>query len=128
MPDAECRPAGDASPTAALNARCATGRRSSIRARTQTQVAANNAAAANATAPAAATRGAAALRADLHACHTTGAAGAPKVGDKAAWAPRIAQGIDALTANAIKGKGAMPPQRRLDRERSRDQGASSPTW
>jgi cytochrome c5 len=43
-------------------------------------------------------------------CHGTGVAGAPKVGDKAAWAPRLAQGIDGLTANAIKGKGAMPPR------------------
>jgi cytochrome c5 len=44
------------------------------------------------------------------ACHTAGVAGAPKLGDKAAWAPRITQGIDALTASAIKGKGAMPPK------------------
>jgi len=44
------------------------------------------------------------------ACHAAGIAGAPKVGDKAAWAPRIAQGIDGLTASAIKGKGAMPPK------------------
>jgi cytochrome c5 len=44
------------------------------------------------------------------ACHSTGAAGAPKVGDRSVWAPRIAQGIDALTASAIKGKGAMPPR------------------
>jgi cytochrome c5 len=43
-------------------------------------------------------------------CHGTGVAGAPKLGDKAAWAPRAAQGIDALVANAIKGKGAMPPK------------------
>lgn len=43
-------------------------------------------------------------------CHAAGVAGAPKSGDKAAWAPRIAQGIDALTASAIKGKGAMPPK------------------
>src|SRR5262249_55335031 len=42
------------------------------------------------------------------ACHATGAAGAPKFGDKAAWAPRIKTGIDALHASAIKGKGAMP--------------------
>ena len=35
---------------------------------------------------------------------------APKLGDKAAWAPRIKQGADALTASAIKGKGAMPPK------------------
>lgn len=34
----------------------------------------------------------------------------PKMGDKAAWAPRIKAGIDALTASAVKGKGHMPPQ------------------
>jgi cytochrome c5 len=45
------------------------------------------------------------------ACHATGVANAPKFGDKAAWAPRIAAGgVDALTASAIKGKGAMPPK------------------
>jgi cytochrome c5 len=44
------------------------------------------------------------------ACHATGVAGAPKVGDKAAWTPRAGQGVDALTASAIKGKGAMPPK------------------
>lgn len=43
-------------------------------------------------------------------CHGAGIAGAPKLGDKAAWAPRLAQGIDGLTANAIKGKNAMPPR------------------
>jgi cytochrome c5 len=45
-------------------------------------------------------------------CHATGVAGAPKLGDKAAWAPRIAdaKNIDGLTAIAIKGKGAMPPK------------------
>jgi cytochrome c5 len=44
------------------------------------------------------------------ACHVAGVAGAPKLGDKAAWAPRIAQGIDAMTATVIKGKGTMPPK------------------
>jgi cytochrome c5 len=43
-------------------------------------------------------------------CHATGVAGAPKLGDKSAWGPRIAEGIDGLTASAIKGKGAMPPK------------------
>jgi cytochrome c5 len=43
-------------------------------------------------------------------CHAAGVAGAPKTGDKAAWAPRIAQGLEAMTASAIKGKGAMPPK------------------
>jgi cytochrome c5 len=42
------------------------------------------------------------------ACHATGAAGAPKVGDVAAWVPLLARGIDDLLASAIKGKGAMP--------------------
>lgn len=43
------------------------------------------------------------------ACHTTGAAGAPKIGDKAAWAPRIAKGYDTLVEHTIKGFNAMPP-------------------
>lgn len=44
------------------------------------------------------------------ACHATGVAGAPKAGDKEAWAPRIATGMDALLKVAINGKGAMPPK------------------
>jgi cytochrome c5 len=44
------------------------------------------------------------------ACHTPGIAGAPKMGDKAAWAVRLKQGMDTLHASAIKGKGAMPPK------------------
>ncbi|MEO8014405.1 MAG: c-type cytochrome [Polaromonas sp.] len=44
------------------------------------------------------------------ACHAAGVAGAPKFGDKAAWAPRIQTGLDALTNSAIKGKNAMPPR------------------
>jgi cytochrome c5 len=43
-------------------------------------------------------------------CHGTGAAGAPKMGDAAAWAPRIATGMDTLLANAISGLNAMPPK------------------
>ena len=41
-------------------------------------------------------------------CHASGVAGAPKFGDKAAWAPLIATGADTLITNAINGKGAMP--------------------
>lgn len=41
-------------------------------------------------------------------CHAAGLAGAPKMGDKAAWEPRIAQGKDALYAAVINGKNAMP--------------------
>ena len=44
------------------------------------------------------------------ACHAAGVAGAPKLGDKAAWAPRIAQGVPALVQSATQGKGAMPPK------------------
>jgi cytochrome c5 len=44
------------------------------------------------------------------ACHGTGVNGAPKVGDHAAWAPRIAQGKETLYKDAIAGKGAMPPK------------------
>ncbi len=44
------------------------------------------------------------------ACHATGAAGAPKVGDTAAWAPRIAQGMDTLHKHAISGFNMMPPK------------------
>lgn len=44
------------------------------------------------------------------ACHAAGVAGAPKFGDKAAWAPRILTGLDAMTTSVIKGKGAMPPK------------------
>ena len=43
-------------------------------------------------------------------CHAAGVAGAPKFGDKAAWAPRIQTGMDALYASVINGKGAMPPK------------------
>lgn len=44
------------------------------------------------------------------ACHAAGVAGAPKVGDKAAWAPRIKEGMDAVHNFALKGKGVMPPK------------------
>ena len=44
------------------------------------------------------------------ACHIAGVAGAPKFGDKTAWAPRIATGMDAMVAAVISGKGIMPPK------------------
>ncbi len=51
-------------------------------------------------------------KAACFACHGTGAAGAPKFGDKAAWGPRIAKGLDTLHTHALKGfkgkKGFMP--------------------
>jgi len=42
------------------------------------------------------------------ACHLAGVLGAPKLGDEAGWAPRLAKGVDTLIANAINGIGAMP--------------------
>mgnify|MGYP000162020417 CR=1 FL=1 len=42
------------------------------------------------------------------ACHDAGAAGAPKLGDSAGWASRIATGLEALVHSAVNGKGAMP--------------------
>ena len=44
------------------------------------------------------------------ACHDSGAANAPKLGDKAAWAPRVKLGLDGLVKSAIAGKNAMPPK------------------
>ena len=44
------------------------------------------------------------------ACHAAGIAGAPKLGDKAAWAPRIAKGNDALLLSVTNGLKAMPPK------------------
>ena len=50
------------------------------------------------------------VKAVCAACHQTGAAGAPKIGDKAAWAPRLGQGLDGLVKSATVGKNAMPPK------------------
>ena len=49
-------------------------------------------------------------KAQCAACHTSGAAGAPKLGDAGAWAPRVKTGYDALYTSAMKGKGAMGAQ------------------
>lgn len=44
------------------------------------------------------------------ACHQAGVANAPKLGDRAAWAPFVKTGLNTMVATAIKGKGAMPPR------------------
>lgn len=44
------------------------------------------------------------------ACHTTGAAGAPMIGNKDQWAPRIGQGMDLLHKHALEGIRGMPPK------------------
>lgn len=43
------------------------------------------------------------------ACHASGAPGIPQFGDKEAWAPRIANGVENLYPSVINGKNAMPP-------------------
>ncbi len=54
--------------------------------------------------------GEAVFKGQCAACHATGAAGAPKLADAAAWSARIKTGFDALVQSALKGKGAMAPQ------------------
>lgn len=63
-----------------------------------------------AAAPAAQDAGSRVYASICQACHMTGAAGAPVVGNAAVWAPRIAQGVDILYASSLNGKGAMPPK------------------
>jgi cytochrome c5 len=43
-------------------------------------------------------------------CHGAGVGGAPRIGDRAAWTPRVTQGLDTVVASAIHGHGAMPPR------------------
>ncbi len=50
------------------------------------------------------------VKAVCAACHQAGVANAPKIGDRAAWAPRLKEGLNGLLATALKGKGAMPPK------------------
>ncbi|NTU58548.1 MAG: cytochrome c5 family protein [Chlorobiaceae bacterium] len=58
--------------------------------------------------------GKATYEASCASCHKAGLMGAPKTGDKAAWAPRIATGMDKMVSNSIKGfkgaKGMMMPK------------------
>ena len=50
------------------------------------------------------------VKAVCAACHATGAADAPKIGDKTVWAPRLKQGLNGLLASSIKGVRGMPPR------------------
>lgn len=50
------------------------------------------------------------FKAQCTACHTPGLVGAPKLGDTAAWGPRIKTGFEALLTSSLKGKGSMGPQ------------------
>lgn len=106
VPTAESAPAAEAPPAAEPVAAAP----APVEAKAAAPVAAAVVAAA-AVPAAAATSAAPALYTQVcSACHGAGIAGSPKFGDKAAWAPRLAQGIDGLTASAIKGKNAMPPR------------------
>jgi cytochrome c5 len=60
--------------------------------------------------PAAARSGEQVYQAQCAACHAAGVANAPKFGDAAAWAPRLATGYESLLNSAMKGKGAMAAQ------------------
>lgn len=76
--------------------------------------AAAGAGAATTTTAAAGGNGEALFKSTCSVCHAAGVAGAPKVGDKADWGPRIAQGKDMLYKHALEGftgaKGVMPPK------------------
>jgi len=50
------------------------------------------------------------VRGQCYKCHEKGVGGAPKIGERNAWAPRLKQGMDALVASAIRGHGGMPPR------------------
>jgi len=63
-----------------------------------------------AAAPAGARKGEDIVKATCAACHQAGVANAPKIGDRASWAPRLQQGLKAMLETATKGKGAMPPR------------------
>lgn len=108
-------PAGAAGATDAAAAASAPAAAAPAAASEPAAAAAAAAAPAPAAAPATATAaaggaGEALYKQTCQMCHGAGVAGAPKLGDKAAWAPRLSAGIDALYASAAKGKGAMPPR------------------
>ena len=66
-----------------------------------------------------------------HTCHETGAGGAPKISDKAAWAPRVAEGLDTLVKHAIEGytgKSGMMPAKGGNPALTDDQVKATVTW
>lgn len=50
------------------------------------------------------------VKAQCAKCHEAGLHGAPKIGDRAAWVPRLQKGLDLLVRSAIRGHGGMPPR------------------
>lgn len=74
--------------------------------------------------PATLRTGEAIVQAQCAKCHQVGRDGAPKIGDRAAWTPRLAQGLDALVASAVHGHGPMPSRGALpDLSREEIRGA-----
>ena len=51
------------------------------------------------------------VKAQCYKCHETGKGGAPKIGDQAAWIPRLKPGLDGVVRSAINGHGGMPARR-----------------
>ncbi len=73
--------------------------------------------------------GEAIVKATCATCHQTGVANAPRIGDAKAWAPHIKAGLKGMVATVIKGKGAMPPQRRRRvAHRRGDRARGRATW
>jgi len=60
--------------------------------------------------PAVERRGEQIVQAQCAKCHQTGVSGAPKIGDREAWTPRLKRGVDYLVRSAINGHGPMPPR------------------
>jgi cytochrome c5 len=104
-PAAEAAPAAASAPTNAASSASGSGGSSSSSA---------SGPGATATASASGGNGEATYNQTCVACHGAGVAGAPKIGDKADWGPRIAQGKDTLYSHALQGfqgqKGVMPPK------------------
>ncbi len=50
------------------------------------------------------------FQAQCHKCHQEGLHGAPRIGDRDAWVPRLKQGVEHVVRNAIRGHGGMPPR------------------
>ena len=64
----------------------------------------------NRASPSAARSGEQVVHAQCAKCHETGVGGAPRIGDRAAWLPRLKLGLDSLIRSAINGHGGMPPR------------------
>ncbi len=108
VPDAPAAAGGEAAPVAAAAAAAPAAAPAAEVVAAAAPVAEAAAPVVVASASVAAGAGAALYKQACTVCHAAGIAGAPKSGDKAAWASRVGMGVDGLTASVIKGKGIMP--------------------